>query len=88
MPDGATAEVRGVLRRVRLSCGCTKLLRGARSGWLAVRERPSGFMDPVARYFKIATLCNGIHNKVGTGCGQLPSEAERKPNWSLMLWSR
>ena len=28
----AMAEVRGVLRRVRLSWGCTKLLQGARSG--------------------------------------------------------
>ena len=45
-------------------------------------------MDPMARYFEIAALCNGTHSKKGTGRVQIPSEAERKPNWSLMLWSR
>ena len=45
-------------------------------------------MDPVARDYEIAALCNVIHSKVGMGRGQIPSEAERKPNWSLMLWSR
>ena len=49
----ATAEVRGVLRRVRLSRGCTELLQGARSGWLAVGGRLSGLMDPMARHFEI-----------------------------------
>ena len=45
-------------------------------------------MDPVARDYEIAALCNGIHRKVGTGRGQIPNEAEPKPNWSLMLRSR
>ena len=49
----ATVEVRGVFRRVQLSRGCTELLQGARSGWLAVGGRPSGLMDPMAWHFEI-----------------------------------
>ena len=84
----AMAEVRGVLRRVRRSCGCTESLRGARSGWLAVGECQCGLMDPVAWDYEIVALCNGIHSKVGTGRGQIPNKAKPKPNWSLMLRSR
>ena len=64
------------------------MLRGARCGWLAVGKRPCGLMEPVAREYEITALCNSIHSKVGTGCGQIHNEAEPKPNWSLMLWSR
>ena len=84
----ATAEVRGVLRRVRRSCGCTESLQGARSGWLAVGECQCGLIDPVARDYEIASLCTGIHRRVGMGRGQIPNEDEPKPNWSLMLRSR
>jgi len=63
----AMAEVRGVLRKVRQGCGCTKSLRDALSDWLAVGGRPCGLMDPVVLDYEIAPLCNGIHSKVGTG---------------------
>ena len=97
MPDGgttaavglaccdATAEVRGVLRRVRRGCGCTESLREALRGWLAVEECQRGLMDPVARDYEITALCNDIHCKVGTGHSQMPNEAEPKTNWSLLL---
>ena len=84
----ATAEVRGVLRRVRRGCGCTESLQDALSDWLAVGGRPPGLMEPVARDYETPALCNGIHSKVGTGRSQIPNKAEPKPNWSLMLWSR
>ena len=83
----ATAEVRGVLRRVWRSYGCTKSLRDALSDWLAVGGRPPGLMEPVAWDYKILALCKGIHTKVGMGHSQIPNEAEPKPNWSLMLQS-
>ena len=83
----ATAEVRGVLRRIRRDCGCTESLRNALRGWLAVGGRPPGLMELVAQDYEILALCKGIHSKVGTGRSQIPNEAEPKPNWSLLLWS-
>ena len=44
----ATAEVRGVLRRVQLSRGCAELAQGALVVRLADGAHPSGLMDPAS----------------------------------------
>jgi len=49
----ATTEVRGVLRRVPLSRGCTALAQGALVVRLADGACPSGLMDPMALHLEI-----------------------------------
>ena len=81
----ATAEVRGVLRRIRRDRGCTESLRDALRGWFTVGGRPPSLMELVMWDYEIPALCKDIHSKVGTGRSQMPNEAEPKTNWSLRL---
>ena len=53
----ATAEVHGVLRRIRRDRGCTESLRDALRGWFAVGGRPPGLMELVMRNYEILAMC-------------------------------